>query len=470
MGRFFQDLDYPHFDYHLGRLDQLPGWEFRGPVPDVTEPFFVCIGASQMFGRFCQDPHAQQLSRAIGLPVLNLGLSGSGPGVFIDEGFLAVINRARFAIVQVMSARCESNADFEGSKSGGATGILRRDGTSISFDAYMADKLANSSRDSVARAVEELRASWVSHYRDLLNAIKVPKVLHWFSTTTPRRSDDHSTWWKLLGPFPQLVNRRMVDQIIPFADSYVQTVVNLGLPQALWPASGAVDGTELHDGRLLNNYYPSPQMHDAAARDLLGVSMALGPCPAPAAPRVGPGTKDIVVISVNELEGAIIADLFGARAVGIPYQKLIEDRGLLSFLAARKPFFIHVKRRSLLDGYLDAMSARRNTSSSSPTYVDPVAFAAYVHASTVGERRINSACKNAGLAEVYFEDFVADPKGAMAGLAAITQQPEPSAAGISAALSRIHPPRTAQNPDELHAMFSRALKHLPKRASDREYQ
>lgn len=463
MGHFFQDLDYPHFDYHLGQCEQLPGWEFRGPIPDLTEPFFVCIGASQMFGRFCHNPYAQQLSRAIDLPVLNLGLSGSGPAVFLDDAFLTVINRSRFAIVQVMSARCESNSEFEGAKSGGAAGILRQNGTPISFDAYLVDKLANSSRSSVARAVEELRASWVSNYRGLLNAIQVPKVLHWFSTTTPRRSDDYSTWWKLLGPFPQLVNRRMLDQIIPFADSYVQTVANLGLPQTLWPASHAVDGTVLHDGRLLNNYYPSPQMHDAATRDLIGLSRALGVSASIVDSGMESHPKDIVVVSVNELEGAIIADLFGARAIGIPYQKLIEDRGLLSFLAARKPFFIHVKRRSLLDGFLDAMSARRNASSTSPTYIDPVAFATYVHASALGERRINSACKDADMAELHFEDFVADPKAAMARLADAAHQPEPSAASISAALGRIHPPRVAQNPDELLSLFNRALKHLPKR-------
>jgi hypothetical protein len=462
MGRFFQDLDYPHFDYHLGQCEQLPGWEFRGPIPDIAEPFFVCIGASQMFGRFCHDPYAQLLSRAIDLPVMNLGLSGSGPGAFLEEGFMTVINRAQFAIVQVMSARCESNSDFEGSKTGGAAGIHRRDGTSMLFDAYVADKLANSSRSSVTRAVEELRASWVSHFRELLNAIRVPKVLHWFSTTTPRRSDDYSAWWKLLGPFPQLVNKRMLYQIIPFADSYIQTAANLGLPQTLWPASEAVDGTELYDGRLLNNYYPSPQMHDAAARDLLGVSRALRmrSSLADAGAKLGP--KDVVVVSVNEFEGAIIAELFGAKAISIPYQRLIEDRGLLPFLAARKPCFIHVKRRSLLEGFLDAMSARRNASSTSPTYVDPVAFAAYVHASATGERRINSDCKDADLTEVHFEDLTADPKAIIARLAAFTQHPEPSSASVSAALSRIHPPRTAQNPDELQALFNRALRHLPK--------
>lgn len=462
MGRYFQDLDYPHFDYRLGEVAELPGWQFRGPVPDLDKPFFVCIGAAQMFGRFCNDPYAHLLSKALDLPVLNLGVSGSGPAVFLDDAFLAVANRAQFAVVQVMSARCESNAEFVASKSGGAQGTRLLDGRQMLFDEYLAEKLASSSRDSVARAVGETRANWVAHYRELLNAIHVPTVLHWFSTITPRRSDDFSAWWKLLGPFPQLVSKTMLYQILPFAHSFVQTVGSTGLPQPLWPSSEPVDGTELYDGTLINTYYPSPEMHEAAARDLLEPCRALGlGLPAD---RSLPSTvaKDVFVVSVNELEGAIIADLFGSKAMCIPYQKVLEDRGMLPFLAARQPHFVHVKRRNLLDGYLDAMSARRSASSASPTYVDPAAFAAYVHSVSTAERRISAALAKASVNEVLFEDFAADPRQVMARLASAMQRQEPADAAVSAAADRIYAPRTPQNPGELQALFNRALKSIPK--------
>lgn len=462
MGRYFQDLDYPHFDYQLGQCAELPGWEFRGPLPDMDQPFFVCLGAAQMFGRFCHDPYAQALSKSLGLPVLNLGISGSGPSVFLDDAFLAVINRAQFAVVQVMSARCESNDEFVGSKSGGARGTRVRDGKEMLFDEYLAEKLATSSRDSVVRAIEQTRASWVAHYRELLNAIRVPTVLHWFSTITPRRSDDFSAWWRLLGPFPQLVNKQMLNQIVPFAHSMVQTVSSVGLPQALWTASEAVDGTELYDGTLVNNYYPSPEMHRAGAHDLLGTCRVLLPGKPPDEAREGEGAKDLFVVSVNELEGAIIADLFGAKAMCIPYQKVLEDRGLLPFLAARKPHFIHVKRRNLLDGFLDAMSARRNASSSTPTYVDPTAFAAYVQAATTAERRIAGAIGKADVSEVFFEEFATDPRSVVDRLSSAAHRPMPGESAISTAAERIYPPRTPQNPGELQALFNRALKSIPK--------
>lgn len=456
MGRYFQDLDYPHFDYHLSGCEPLPGWEFRGPLPDLDKPFFVCIGASQMFGRFCRAPHATLLSEAIGLPVLNLGIAGGGPTAFLDEGFLALINRAQFAVVQVMSARCESNAEFQGSKSGGARGTRLRDNKDMLFDEYLADKLAHSSRDSVMRAITEIRASWVAHYRELLNAIRVPTVLHWFSTSSPRRSDDFSAWWNLLGPFPQLIDKQTLNRVIPFADAFVQTVGDTGLPQPLWQASEPVSGTELFDGRLINTYYPSPEMHAAAARDLLETCKALTFVDTPQAAR------EVYVVSVNELEGAIVADLLGPKAMCIPYQKVVEDKGLLAFLSARQPSFIHIRRRNLVDGFLDAMSARRNASSTAPTYVDPVAYLAYVSTVSTGERRIAVARSGSGFSEVYFEDFTADPASVMAKLAEAAGRPMPGEAAMSAALGRIHPPRTAQNPTELQALLTRGLKSLPK--------
>jgi hypothetical protein len=207
MGRFFQDIDFPHFDYRLAKCERLPGLEFRGPVPDLEKPFFVCVGAAQLFGRFCTDPLPQLLSEAVGLPVLNLGVSGTGPSLFLDPSFLDLINAAQVSVVQVTSGRSESNSEFDGSASGGARGVRLNDGREMLFDEFLADSLANSSRDTVVRLVAETRRNWVKHCRELLSAIRVPTVLHWFSTITPHRSDDYRSWWKLLGPFPQLVTR-----------------------------------------------------------------------------------------------------------------------------------------------------------------------------------------------------------------------------------------------------------------------
>lgn len=463
MSRFFQDLDRPHFDYHLQAYEQLPGWDLRGPLPDLSRPYFVCIGAAQMFGRFCDEPLPQLLSREIGLPGLNLGLAGSGPRLFLGENFLSLINGAQFAVVQVMSGRSESNSEFDNSETGGARGFRVSDGKHMLFDEFLADKLAGSSRASVASIIAETRASWVARYRELLTSITVPTVLHWFSTITPRRSDDYAAWWKLLGPFPQLVDRRMMEQIIPFADAYVQTVRNVGLPQPLWAADQPVDGTECYNGMLINNYYPSPEMHQAAARDLKSVCGALTPRDAASAPDSQPAARDVVVISANELDGRIIADLCGPRAISITYGKLLEDRGLLPFLVARKPHVIHLRRRNLLEAYLSALPSPANgAEAEQPVYVEPISFAAYAQATATAERRIGRACVNAAVSEVFFEDFAADPKSVISRIAAFAHVPEPHETDISASACRITAPRTAQNTGELYALFNRVLRNVPK--------
>jgi hypothetical protein len=67
----------------------------------------------------------------------------------------------------------------------------------------------------------------------------------------------------------------MVDKVATRTTSYVETVSQQGMPQPLWKASAAIDGTELHDGMLYNNYYPTPQMHSSAAETLASVCRKL---------------------------------------------------------------------------------------------------------------------------------------------------------------------------------------------------
>lgn len=269
MGLYYQDLDFPHFDY---RMAPCPGIEekfIRGPVPDLDKPYFVCVGAAQTFGRFCDTPYADQLSALLGIPVLNLGLAGSGPKTFLDPRYLNIINRAEFAVVQVLSGRSASNSGFNNDESNGPSGVRLRDQKRMRFEAFLREELQSSPRETVARLVEETQENWVSQYAELLDAIAVQKILHWFSRVSPRRLNDYSSFPRLLGHFPQLVLRSMVDKAASKADCYVETICDDGLPQSLWPASQAIDGTEWVNGMLYNNYYPSPQMHSAAVSKLI---------------------------------------------------------------------------------------------------------------------------------------------------------------------------------------------------------
>jgi hypothetical protein len=83
---------------------------------------------SRTFGCFCEKPYPNLLEERLSFPVLNLGKGGSGPCFFLkDKELLKYINHAKFAIIQVMSARVEDNSLFS-NMSGGARIIRRSDG------------------------------------------------------------------------------------------------------------------------------------------------------------------------------------------------------------------------------------------------------------------------------------------------------------------------------------------------------
>lgn len=271
MGRFYQNSDFPHFDYRLQRVDQLREREFRGPIPDLGKPYFTCIGAAQTFGRFCERPYPTLLSEALALPVLNLAMGGSGPAAFLDNNIITLINSSEFVIVQVLSGRSESNSAFSNSVTHGQVGVRLRDSKPMRYEAFIKEEFEAFPRDHVSTLIEETRRNWIEHNKCLMQRISVPKILHWFSKVSPERKDSYSSPQSLLGPFPQLVNRRMLEEIQGGCDDYVETISSRGLPQKLWHSAAKIGGTKIVDGLLFNTYYPSPQMHQEAAALLLPV-------------------------------------------------------------------------------------------------------------------------------------------------------------------------------------------------------
>ena len=446
--RHFQYRDSQLFDYKLGSLDDLPGVDLRGPVPDIAHPYFVCVGGTQVFGRFCNQPFPELLSEALELPVLNLGLSGHGPQAFLEDRLLSLINRAQFAVVQLASGRIGSNSEFRNSQSGRGEGERLRDGKLMSFEDFLAEELSTTSHEHVRRLVEETRDSWVGHYRDLLTAITTPTVVHWFSTVTPYRRDDYSDIWRLLGRFPQLVDGKMLSAIRPFCNAYVETVCRQGLPQPLWAAGCAIGGTELRNGRLFNTYYPSPEMHLAAARDLRAIcKVIIDKQKAAASER-----ERTVVIAQTKLDTQVVSLICQGDVECLTYSQILSDRGLLPMLAVRKPRFLHVRRRNR-EGFL----SQQQGVDGSPVKADAVAaeFTANVQSVIDAEEHVATSCRGCEPLEVFLEDLVAKPESIAASIADFTQRPVASDASIQQALSFI-PQSTAQdNLDLLRPVFMR---------------
>jgi hypothetical protein len=275
----YQYRDQHIVDYQVFSL--LPKLEVRGPRPPLDPgSFFVCLGAAQTFGRFCDRPFPTILCEELELPVLNLGAAGAGPLFFFRRPrLLEYVNRARFAIVQVMSARSEDNSYFESL----GTGLLTRrsDGSQLVAEPAYEKLLETESEEFVRQLVAETRSNWLRHYRGLLARIEVPTILLWFSERSPDYSEDYSDVRKLFGYFPQLVNAEMMAELRPQAADYVECVTSRGLPQPLFDRTSRAPTTMVepaeHGGRTYthNKYYPSPEMHEDAAAALRGPASSM---------------------------------------------------------------------------------------------------------------------------------------------------------------------------------------------------
>jgi len=277
-------LAYQHRDAHIIDYDlfQLEGVvpHFRGPSIK-SDTYVACVGAAQTFGRFAKTPYPRLISQALDIETLNLGRSGAGPTYPLsNSALLDYINRARLVIVQVLSGRSQSNSLFRTIQDG-MVGISLIDGRQVPAREFYGWLLAQDT-EFAKKIVVETRENYVAAMTQMLDAIKPPKILFWFSVRTPEYEEQwDSTVERLWGEYPQLVNREMVDRLRKHADRYVECISRRGLPQPLFdlngnptsikpffPAPGEVSRSE-------NGYYPSPEMHDEAAALLAPVCREL---------------------------------------------------------------------------------------------------------------------------------------------------------------------------------------------------
>jgi hypothetical protein len=292
--------DHRIVDYQLYRCPDT-NLLFRGPEPKSLRAgeYVACLGAAQTFGCFVERPYPVLLQECLGLPVLNLGHGGAGASFFLMyPQLLDRVNRSALAVVQVMSARSESNSLFD---SGGGEYLTRRaDGRRMSaVEAYagllrsaapaslrvgqMEAFLFFGTPEHVKKVIEETRANCVQSHKMLLSQIHVPTVVLYLSKRRPSYREHYLNVQLLMREFPQLVNAQMIDEIRRDAVAYVECVSRRGLPQRLVDRrTGEPTSVDLADDRpdfvgkwTANRYYPSPEMHEDAARLLKPVCSGL---------------------------------------------------------------------------------------------------------------------------------------------------------------------------------------------------
>ncbi|MEX3011328.1 DUF6473 family protein [Hoeflea sp. TYP-13] len=261
MGHYYQNLDQPNFDYELAEYPEIGPKQFRGPAVDISRPYAVCIGAAQTYGRFAARPYPNILSEELGLPVLNLGVGGAGPEHFDDPAYVSIINRSEFVVIQVLAGRSASNSLFSNREDGGVLGKRLSDNKTMRFEHFFEDLFAGGDIETIEKVVQETRENYTITFANLLAKIQVPKILFWFSDRSPDYEDNFNDPYAVLNRYPQLVNRRVFEDIKVHCDDFVEYANDIGMPQKLFPGDKDIDGAQSRGGYLYNTYYPSPEMH-----------------------------------------------------------------------------------------------------------------------------------------------------------------------------------------------------------------
>jgi hypothetical protein len=193
---------------------------FRAPAGDPTQPHVLCIGGTETFGRFIDTPYPGLLADALAMPVVNMGVSGGGLDVLLNDTAIAEAgNVATSIVLQVPGAQTLSNRLYtvhprRNDRFLRASGILRTvyrdvDFTEFHFVRHMLDHLRALSSDRFSIVRDELRLAWTARMTRLIGDARVPVHLLWLSCRAPWDADRP----KELGPDPLFVTEDMLETV-----------------------------------------------------------------------------------------------------------------------------------------------------------------------------------------------------------------------------------------------------------------
>ena len=205
--------------YRFGRSKQI----FRGPKPDLGNPYITFIGGSEPFGKFVLEPYPKLVENRIGETCVNLGTPGAGPGFFLkDPVILETCSRSTRCIIQVMDVAPLSNRMYEvyprrNMRLRGVSAVLRSLYPQVDFSAFryvsaMIRKLKEVDGDAYKVVLAEQRSAWLSRMLELLQDIETAKTLLWIQPEGGKGLD-------------QSVTQEMVDVLASHVDDVVKVPV-----------------------------------------------------------------------------------------------------------------------------------------------------------------------------------------------------------------------------------------------------
>jgi len=255
------------------RYVEFSGYPIRGPVP--TGPLkrvIAGLGAASTFGRLVERPFIDTVASRLGLEALNLGHGGArAPFYYLNRNLMRKLNQCACAVVEVFSARGTGTAYAE-SRVHTST-FLRQRGTEDSFvfaDAFYRAQCRKLKPHELRAVFKDIQSNYMAEMNELLNQIRIPKVLVWFSQRSPdiKFSADPQ---EFLGQYPHFVDRKMFSQLKLKCDASIELVSTSGLPANLLDRKTGepVPVFESQETPTQNVYYPSQEMHDELAAALI---------------------------------------------------------------------------------------------------------------------------------------------------------------------------------------------------------
>ena len=204
---------------------------FRGPRRSLERPFISFFGGTTTYGKFIGTPFPDLVEEAIGVPCINFGCVNGSVDVIANDPFLRDISsKARATVLQVTSPRNMSNRFYRvhprrNDRFVEPSPLLRAifrdvDFAEFNFTNHMLKRLEAVSADRFRPVVEELRAAWIARMRLVLSQIQGKSVLLWASDQSPENTGGD------IDADPAFVTRAMLEEVIPFASSYVEVVAS----------------------------------------------------------------------------------------------------------------------------------------------------------------------------------------------------------------------------------------------------
>ncbi|NES83715.1 MAG: hypothetical protein F6K10_21160 [Moorea sp. SIO2B7] len=188
---YYQKNDKNLIDYQLYQFHDL---ELRGPKSNHDNN--ICyLGAAQTFGRYCLNPFPRILGDKLNISTLNFGAGGVGPSYFIEKPLIIdSANKSKLVVVQFLSGISVSNSVYK--CLGGATVIRRIDNKNMSSEDAIKDIIDGKDKRVLEKKflkylIAETIQNYVEEMVELLNSIKIPKILFCFSVCTPQYQESY---------------------------------------------------------------------------------------------------------------------------------------------------------------------------------------------------------------------------------------------------------------------------------------